>query len=266
MDYGGLQNVRKLFDIIAGTVAKLDWPPDEIGHLQRLMQLFAVRDRPKDPFGMFTQYHRLKSDFIDALHHGTPEDAEHTFLTLYCHVHGHEAPYTQAERETLNRLGGYWCHAGGISPLLKAGPHLPPHAVSVDLGAGNGLQGLLLQKLHPHRKTIQIELSSKMVMAGRHLADWLEIEPECVDWRVGDIRNYSPEHVDFIYLYRPLRPTGKGIPFYEELARNLDKATHRVSIFSIADCLGPFLSKKFHKFYDDGHLTCFENTKTSPSR
>jgi hypothetical protein len=49
----------------------------------------------------------------------------------------------------MDRSGGYWCHAGGLSPVLKAGAFIEPDTVSADFGAGNGLQCLLMQKIHP---------------------------------------------------------------------------------------------------------------------
>ena len=251
--------LKKKTDLIRTIAEKMDWPPHERADLKRLMEIFASRNCPEDPHDMFPRFDTLKRAFLDSLDRGDADDVERAFLTLYCHVHGHEAPYTPDERDRLDRAGGYWCHAGGISPILKARPYLHPHATSVDLGAGNGLQCLLLQKLYPHKKTIQVELSSKMVDSGRHLATWLNLPANRVEWRVGDVRDFSPQDADFIYLYRPMRPTGPGKTYYERLARQLDAIPHRVTIFSIADCLAPFLSPRFHKFYGDGHLTCFEN-------
>ena len=159
----------------------------------------------------------------------------------------------------MDSVGGYWCHAGGISPILKAGPHILPTTVCADYGAGNGLQGLLLQKLYPHRRTVQIELSSKMVDIGRDLSRWLGIPDKKIQWHVGDVMEVSPQKMDFIYLYRPVRPEGEGRRFYEQLASHLDAATRAITIFSVADCLGSFLSKRFRVFYTDGHLTCYTN-------
>ena len=102
---------------------------------------------------------------------------EEAFLTLYAHLHMHEARYTPDERGRMDEAGGYWAHAGGLSPILEAAPWIRPNTVSADLGAGNGLQGLLLQILYPHRKTIQIEISSNMVELGKQLQAWLGIPP-----------------------------------------------------------------------------------------
>ena len=186
-----------------------------------------------------------------------PDPVEEAFLNLYCHLHGHEAPYSASERRRMDELGGYWCHAGGLSPILKAGQFIGPDTVSADFGAGNGLQGLLLQKLYPHARTIQIEISSRMVAWGIDLQEWLGIEPGRVEWVVGDVLEYCPRGIDFIYLYRPVRPEGKGRPFYENFAAELAATTEPVIIFSVADCLASFVADTCEVFYSDGHLTCF---------
>ena len=55
--------------------------------------------------------------------------------------------------------------------------------------------------------------------------------------------------MDFIYLYRPLRPTGPGEEFYRSFAAQLGASRKPVVIFSIADCLRPYLSSDFEVFY-----------------
>jgi hypothetical protein len=69
--------------------------------------------------------------------------------------------------------------------------------------------------------------------------------------------------MDFIYLYRPLRPTGAGEAFYRSFAAQLGASQKPVVIFSIADCLRPYLSGAFEVFYSDGHLTCFRRGEVS---
>jgi len=236
-----------------------DRTPEETTRLLRLMRLFLDLDPPPDPYDLFPDYARHKADFSKALDELDGERIEETFLSLYCHVHGHEAPYTPDERRLVDATGGYWCHAGGISPLLKAAPFIHPQTVSADLGAGNGLQGLLLQKLYPHRKTVQIEISRRMVDAGRGLQEWLGVPRERVEWVVGDVCDTSPGNLDFIYLYRPLRPEGRGRKFYQDFARALEDQDRPVVIFSIADCLREFLSPRFEVFHASGHLTCFRS-------
>ena len=238
-------------------------PPAERRGLLRLMTLLVDRPAPPDPLDMWPDYADLRSRFLSAVVSGSADTIEERFLALYCHLHGYEAPYTHDERRRMDELGGYWCHAGGLSPLLKAADHIGPQTVSADFGAGNGLQGLLLQKLYPHARTVQIELSSRMVAAGRVLQDWLDIAPERVEWIVGDVLDHSPRGLDFVYLYRPVRPEGAGRRFYEQFAAELDQAPADIVIFSIADCLKSFLDDAFEAFYYDGHLTCFRRRARS---
>jgi hypothetical protein len=83
------------------------------------------------------------------------------------------------------------------------------------------------------------------------------------EWVVGDVLDHSPRGIDFIYLYRPVRPEGEGRRFYENFATELAGSSRRVIIFSIADCLRSFLPKEFEVFYGDGHLTCFRRQSSA---
>jgi hypothetical protein len=232
-------------------------PEEETAGLVRLMSLFAALPPPPDPFGLYPDYPQLKEKFLVSAKGKDPDRAEEDFLSLYSHVHGYEVPYTDEERRRVEALGGYLNHVGGISPLLMAGPFIAPETVSGDFGAGNGLQGLLLQYLYPHKKTVQIEISNRMIEAGRQLQGWIGIPEERVEWIAKDISEVSPASVDFVYLYRPVRPQGPGRRFYEDFATRLEAADGPRVIFSIADCLKGFLSPVFEVFYTDGHLTCF---------
>jgi SAM-dependent methyltransferase len=203
----------------------------------------------------------LREVFLAAVSGTDFEALEEAFLALYCHLHGHEAPYTAVERRRVDETGGYWSHAGGLSPVLKAPPFIHDDTVLGDFGAGNGLQGLLIQKLRPHRLTVQIEISSRMVEAGRALAQWLSVPGERIRWIVGDVLDHEPEGMDFVYLYRPVRPEGEGRRFYERFAAALARSAPRpVVIFSVADCLAGFLGPGFTAFHADGHLTCWRRT------
>jgi hypothetical protein len=229
----------------------------ESARLARLMRLIGELPPPPDPGSHFTSYGELKQRFLDALAGCEGQAIEEAFLELYAHLHMHEAPYTPEERRRLDASGGYWCHAGGLAPILKAGDWLDAGSVSADLGAGNGLQGLLLQLLYPHARTIQVEISSRMIDIGRGLQSWLAIPEKRVDWCLGDLLDAPLEDVDLLYLYRPVRPDGPGRRFYERLSDRLERTAGQVVIFSIADCLGEFLSSRFERFYGDGHLSCF---------
>ena len=247
-------------DRIESLVGNLEYAADERRLLVRLMTLFAALPLPPDAGGDFPDYEKHKEHFLGCVEGEDPDALEEAFLTLYAHLHMYEARYTAKEREQMDLSGGYWAHAGGLSPILKAAPWLSPATVSADLGAGNGLQGLLLQCLYPHQLTIQYEISSDMVRIGRELQEWLGIPEERVEWVVGDVCDQVFEDIDFYYLYRPVRPdTERGEAFYENLAEMLEWGERPVVIFSIADCLKQFLSRKFKVFYTDGHLTCFSS-------
>jgi hypothetical protein len=230
---------------------------DEHERLLDLMSLFAGLPLPPDPFDLYPRYGDLKERFVDSTLGSNGVAIEEAFLALYAHVHGYDVPYTEEERQRVLETGGYLCHVGGLTPILKAAPYLDASSVSADYGAGNGLQGLLIQKLRPHRKTVQIEISSRMVEAGKKLQDWLGIPRERVEWRTSHVSDVSPVGIDFIYIYRPVRPTGEGERFYRDFAARLAESTDPVVIFSIADCLRSFLPPTFDVFFSDGHLTCF---------
>jgi hypothetical protein len=231
--------------------------PGERDSFLRLLELFAALPPAPDPGGHFPRQDRLRERFLRSIEEGDAERVEEAFLELYCLLHMHEAPYTPEERRRMDETGGYWCHAGGLSPLLKAGPWIGPETVLADFGAGNGLQGLLFQKLHPHARTVQVEISSRMIAIGKELQEWLGIERDRVEWICDDVCSRTPEGIDFIYLYRPVRPDGEGRAFYERFAAALAGTDRPVVIFSIADCLHPFLPEGFEEFYGDGHLTCY---------
>ena len=238
--------------------------PEERRQLARLVALLAGLPPLHDPGGHFPEVDRLHAGLLSQLTGDDGEALEESLLELYCHLHMHEAPYTPAERQVVRSTGGYWCHAGGLSPLLRAGPWLGPTTVSADLGAGNGLQGLLLQRLYPHRRTILVEISSGMVERGRALQTWLGVPDDRVEWVLGDVRDFSVVGVDFLYLYRPLRPEGSGRDFYRRLAAELGRAASPVVVFSVADCLGPFLGSRFERFAFDGQLACFRGPLPDP--
>lgn len=237
--------------------------PPERERLLRLLCLFAELPEPPDPFGLYPRYAELKDRLLASIEDPEGESPEEVFLLLYAHIHGYEVPYTPDERRRVVESGGYLSHVGGLSPVLKAAPFIEPHTVSGDFGAGNGLQGLLMQKLTPHAKTVQIEISGRMVESGKLLQAWLGIPEGRVDWIVGEVSEVSPTEMDFIYLYRPVRPTGPGEAFYRRFAEQLGASSKPVVIFSIADCLRSHLSPEFEVFYCDGHLTCFRRGDTA---
>jgi SAM-dependent methyltransferase len=192
-----------------------------------------------------------------ALKQGDLSLIERAFLNLYELLHGAGSTYSSYEKTLLARRKGYACHPGGLSPLIKAMEFVKSDSVVVDLGAGNGLQGLLLERLCQHRKTVQVEISSEMIRVGRLFQKTLGISSDSVEWVCDDIVNASIETADFIYIYLPVKPIEGGKEVYETIARKLGRMKRDIIIFSVADCLSKFLDGQFSIFYTDGHLTCF---------
>jgi hypothetical protein len=190
---------------------------------------------------------------------GDPEGVETALVRLYCITHGSGGAYAPEERRALDDSGGYWCHAGGIEPLAMAAPFIGPETRLADYGAGNGLQGLLLQLLHPHRLTTLIEIGGPMVEQGRRLQALLGVAAERTSWVHANVLDVPPRDFDVIYLYRPVRPEGPGGAFYEMFARELGRSRGPVTIFSVADCLRPLLPPAFRVLHDDGQLAIFTN-------
>ena len=226
--------------------------------LARLILRFLILPKPFGGDSSFPRYSELQKRLESATLGGSGEELEEAFLELYAHVHMNEAPYTSDERRQMDEAGGYWNHAGGLSPILKAQPWIQPDTVSADFGAGNGLQGLLLQLLYPHTRTDQIEISSRMKDIGEGLQEWLGISSDRINWINDDVLDVSATGYDFIYLYRPVRPEGTGRDFYTRFAREVESEETPPVIVSIADCLRDFLSDRYDVFYGDGHLTCFK--------
>lgn len=205
-------------------------------------------------------FHDLKPAvyaLIAAVEEGNHEATESRFIQMYTILHGAGQNYSKDEMQLLRQQSGYGCSAAGLSPLLHAVNFVKPRTISADLGAGNGLQGLLLQRLFPHRKTIQIELSGSLIETGRLFQRVLGIGEHNVEWVHADLTEAPLCGIDLIYLYRPARPQGGGIELYSRIAGRLGECPGPFVIFSVADCLGQFLDKRFSMFYYDGHLTCF---------
>jgi SAM-dependent methyltransferase len=192
-----------------------------------------------------------------ALRDGDLSLIERSLLDLYELLHRAGSTYSTGEKTLLAKRKGYACHPGGLSPLVKAVAFLKSDSVVADLGAGNGLQGLLLQRLCPHRKTIQVEISSEMIRVGRIFQRSLGIGKDRVEWVHGDIVNAPIEMADFVYTYLPVKPVGEGKEVYEAIAHKLGVMKRGLVVFSVADCLSKFLDGRFSIFYTDGHLTCF---------
>jgi hypothetical protein len=197
-----------------------------------------------------------------ALKKNEPSILEKALLNLYIRLHSAGSAYSLQEREILTRRKGYSCYPGGLSPLIKAAQFITPDSIVADLGAGNGLQGLLLQCLCPHKKTIQIELSSEMIRVGQIFQQALGIGADRVEWIRDDIVNVPIEAADFIYMYLPAKPLAGGEEVYKAIACKVNKIKRPLVIFSVADCLAKLIDKQFSISYTDGHLTCFVNEQS----
>ena len=196
-------------------------------------------------------------DFMSALDEKDLSSIEDALLTLYIQLHNAGFRYSPSEIEILKKRNAYLCHPGGLSPLIMAKKFIKPESIVADLGAGNGLQGLLLQRICPHRKTLQIEISSELIRLGKIFQESLGISSDRIEWIHDDIVNVSIDTADFIYIYRPAKPIDRGRELYQSIARKLSAGNKPLIIFSVADCLAAFLDKRFSVFYTDGHLTCF---------
>lgn len=196
-------------------------------------------------------------NFMESMGRADSLAQESLLVNLYARLHTAGSLYSPSERILLSRRDGYSCHAGGFTPLLMAEPFITPDSVVVDLGAGNGLQGLLLQCLSPHRKTLQVELSSQLIRTGQLFQEVMGIGTERVEWIHDDIVNAFIEAADIVYLYRPARNSPNGRELYQAIARKLAAVPKPLMVFSIADCLGQYLDQRFSPVFYDGHLTCF---------
>ena len=228
-----------------------------------LFDALAARAGIDDVVPSFTRFHR---ELVAARSGGEADAIETALARLYCVVHGSGGAYAPEERLAFDALGGYWCHAGGLEPLHLIAPFIGAETRLVDYGAGNGLQGLLIQHLHPHRRTTLVELGGPMIAQGRRLQELLGIPDDRVAWVHANIVDVPPADFDVIYLYRPVRPEGAGRAFYEMLARGLAGARLPVTVVSVADCLRQFLPPAFRVLHDDGQVTVLSTLPETPAR
>jgi hypothetical protein len=199
---------------------------------------------------------RLACEYLAAKEGKDTFARETALINLYLRLHSAGCGYSSSERELLNKRAGISCQPGGLTPLVMAERLVKPGSTVADLGAGNGLQGLLLQRIRPHRKTLQIELSSEMVRVGLLFQRALGISDSLVEWINRDIADVPLEEVDFVYLYRPARPHGRGNELYRAVASRLAAVEKPLVVLSVADCFAKFLDKRFSVFYSNEHIAC----------
>lgn len=198
-------------------------------------------------------------DLKTACLHQDQEEREFALMELYRSLHGGGWHYEDAEEGLLAARKGHRNLPGGLLPLLLARHLMERGTVTADLGAGNGLQGLLMQMLCPHQKTVQVELSASLISVGKHYQKVLEIPEERVDWQHGDIGACSLDTVDLVYLYRPVRPAGDGLKLYATIGAAIAKRKRGTRIISVADCLGRFLDPRFLVLYENEFLTIYSD-------
>ncbi len=187
-------------------------------------------------------------------------EREYRLLKLYLAIHNTGCDYSSSEADSLKDGAGITNLPGGMYPLIAAARLINENMTSMDLGAGNGLQGLLLQCLTPHRKTIQVELSTKMIEAGKLLHKALKIPQERVRWSAEDISEQRFGDLDFLYIYRPVKPHGEGKKLYEQVAGNLASLDKNITVLSVADCLGPYIKDSFSEFHSNEFFTIYRSS------
>lgn len=183
------------------------------------------------------------------------DEQEYALLELYRTLHTAGAGYTPSEKTQLESQKGLHGLSGGLMPLLMAKELITPETRMADLGAGNGLQGLLLQCLAPHLHTLQVELSDSHLEAGRLFQKVLGIPEKQITWLHGDLFNSDLTHTTLVYLYRPVRPSETTAPLYKKLADTLSAIDHPIHLVSVADCLTPHFDLPVTPLYADGFLT-----------
>jgi len=219
---------------------------------------------PPPPGDLVTSPAENRNAVLRAAHAGDADAFDHALNTLYARLAIRPEEYTPAERDRVDAVGGYWAHAGGVTAVLVAGRWTTRSTVAIDLGAGTGLQGLLLQRLAPHRLTVQVEISHRLVSAGRALQRWLGVPDDRVAWAVADVTDLRVRGVDLVYLYRPVRPDhSAGGPFYDRLAADLRADPTARTVVSVADALAPRLRPEFEIVYADGQVTCLRRVDPS---
>ncbi|MBS3755607.1 MAG: hypothetical protein KGY56_07905 [Desulfobacterales bacterium] len=200
---------------------------------------------------------QLAESLFEARGSGDNSDRETVLINLYLCLHAAGAAYQQEESDTLAAWSGLDCLPGGMLPLMLARHLIGPDSVTADLGAGNGLQGLLLQRLCPHHKTRLLEISGRLIEMGRLYQQALNMDPQQVAWEHADVAQANFAGVELIYLYRPTRPGDNGNAFYRAVAEKLAAHDRPLTIVSMADCLAPFLDDRFENVYANEFLRIF---------
>jgi hypothetical protein len=192
---------------------------------------------------------------------GDMEKRETELLSLYLALHGAGSRYKKEEKDKFRASQGIECLPGGILPLVLSSCLIDRGSVVADLGCGNGLQGLLLQMLRPHQKTVQAELCGELISTGRLYQEILGLDTQSVKWFHGDISEVLLGGVDLVYMYRPVRPSKQGFEIYRKIAERISALPHAVRVISLADCLNGYLGDAFYILYQNDFLTVFSSVE-----
>ncbi len=71
-------------------------------------------------------YGKFHQELLVARDTGDEDRIETALARLYCVAHGSGGAYAEAERTEFDKLGGYWCHAGGSSRCTSPRPSSLP--------------------------------------------------------------------------------------------------------------------------------------------
>ena len=183
------------------------------------------------------------------------EEREYALLELYRTLHTAGSGYSQEEKKILEEQKGLHGLSGGLTPLFMAATLLTPATRMVDLGAGNGLQGLILQMLVPHCHTLQVELSQSHIAMGRRYQSILGLSENKMSWHQGDLFEAPLGKVTFLYLYRPVRPSETTRPLYARLAHAIEDMVPPPMVMSVADCLTPHFKNPQVPLYQSEFIT-----------
>jgi hypothetical protein len=199
----------------------------------------------------------LKNQLLYAKKNNDTDKRESLLIELYLALHKAGAGYSRSENKVLENKKGLKWLPGGLMPLVFASFIIKPGDVFIDLGCGNGLQGILLKMVAPHKKTRQIELSKKYLETGNIFVEALGLDKPGFSFENNDIGAVDVSDADFIYMYRPARPMGEGKLFYENLAEKFSRIKKNFYLLSVADCFEPFIKSKYIKIYSNDFLSIF---------
>lgn len=158
-------------------------------------------------------------------------------LELYLCLHRLGTRYEEHEAQQLRAQSGCANQPSGLWPLMVASRLMTERACFADLGCGNGLQGLLLQRLQPHRLTIQVELASSLVQTGKLMQQVFGIAEARVQWHCCDIAHAPVQEANLYYIYRPSKPHGQGHALYQGILQKLCCKESGAVVLSVANCM-----------------------------